>query len=815
VIQIESVRIRELRGIRTLEIAPGRKSFVISGPNGSGKSGVVDAIEYALTGDMSRLSGKGTSGLSVQRHGPHVDKRDDPEAAEVSLTLFVPETGNTAVLTRNVKSGKSFTLTPEDPKIRAVVEEVAQHPELTLSRREIIKYILVEAGERSKQIQELLKLEDVGSIRSILQTTKNRLSSAHTGAQRDVVNAEDALRRHLDIKAISKQEILAAVNPRRTILGLPEFADMAADTAVNAGLLETGSRQVFNKQSALRDVAALAEAASSFDALAKSEVEEILKDIEALESDPALLQAIAHRAFVERGLSLVAGARCPLCDREWEDEQHLREHLKAKLAKSKEAEALQKRVLKNASGVAAQARRVAGLIAPIQALATSDLPLSAEYAAWSERLDALAKSMSSVTDVIARKARLEEGWIGPPPGLPEKLTLVTDAIKARPDQSASVAAQTFLALAHDRLNAWRGAKRAEKQAAAAATRGLDVYKAYCDSMEEQLVALYAAVEGDFSSYYRDINSDDEGTFKAKLAPSEGKLDLEVAFYDKGMFPPAAYHSEGHQDGMGVCLYLALMKRALGSRFRFAVLDDVVMSVDQGHRKQFCTLLKTRFPDTQFIITTHDKVWAKQMQTEGLVGSKGGIAFHSWSVQTGPIFEQLADVWGQIENDLAKNDIPAGAARLRRHLEYISAELADHLGAKPAFRGDFSYDLGDLLPAVIGRQAELLKLAAKSAQAWNDDDAKKEVEALKATRASVMAKYAGESWIVNKAVHYTEWADFSKSEFKAVVDAFRALLLQFRCSKPECASWLYVTPRKGEAEGWRCRCMGFNLNLKPS
>jgi hypothetical protein len=117
--------------------------------------------------------------------------------------------------------------------------------------------------------------------------------------------------------------------------------------------------------------------------------------------------------------------------------------------------------------------------------------------------------------------------------------------------------------------------------------------------------------------------------------------------------------------------------------------------------------------------------------------------------------------------------------------------------------------------VIGRQAELLKLAAKAAQAWGNDNAKKEVEALKATRADAMAKYGGESWVVNKAVHYTEWADFSKSEFKAVVDAFKTLLLQFRCPKPECDSWLYVTPRKGEAEGLRCRCMGFNLNLKPS
>ena len=408
---------------------------------------------------------------------------------------------------------------------------------------------------------------------------------------------------------------------------------------------------------------------------------------------------------------------------------------------------------------------------------------------------------------------LKQAGLQQPPSLGEKASALAESVKAKPDQSASVAAQTYLTLAQDRLNSWKAGRLTEKRAAAASVRGQDVYKAYCDAMEEQLGALYASVEGDFSTYYRDINADDEGAFKARLEPSEGKLDLEVAFYDKGMFPPAAYHSEGHQDGMGVCLYLALMQRVLGTRFNFAVLDDVVMSVDQGHRKQFCTLLKTRFPDTQFIITTHDKVWAKQMQTEGLVDSRGAIAFHGWSVQTGPICEQLGDVWEQIDQDLAKNDVSAGAARLRRHLEFISAELADRLGAKAPFRGDFSYDLGDLLSAVIGRQSELLKLAAKSAQDWKDDDARAKVETLKTARAAALAKHDGEKWVVNKAVHYTEWADFSKSEFRSVVEAFKTLLLQFRCTKPRCESWLYVTPRKGDPEALRCRCASINLNLR--
>ena len=163
-------------------------------------------------------------------------------------------------------------------------------------------------------------------------------------------------------------------------------------------------------------------------------------------------------------------------------------------------------------------------------------------------------------------------------------------------------------------------------------------------------------------------------------------------------------------------------------------------------------------------------------------------------------------------DLARNDVETAASRLRRHLEYIAGEVADQLGAKPSYRGDFSYDLGDLLPAVIGRQGELMRLAAKSANDWKDEDAKVRVATLKMARSKVLTKCGGEQWVINRAIHYNEWASFTRAEFRAVVDPFKELLLQFRCGK--CESWLYVTPRKGNPEMLRCRCTALNLNLTP-
>ena len=279
-----------------------------------------------------------------------------------------------------------------------------------------------------------------------------------------------------------------------------------------------------------------------------------------------------------------------------------------------------------------------------------------------------------------------------------------------------------------------------------------------------------------------------------------------------MFPPGAYHSEGHQDGMGVCLYLALMKRLLGDQFSFAVLDDVVMSVDSQHRKEFCNLLKQQFPNTQFVITTHDQLWAQQMISSGLVKRKNTMSFYGWTIETGPIAAAEPDIWEKIDADLNENKVPDAAGKLRRHLEFVSRELAGELVAYPPFRPDGDYDLGDLMPSVVSRQKRLLGKAAHAAQSWGNDEDKKQANEMKESFSNCASDSECEKWVVNKAVHYNVWATFTRNDFKPVVAAFKSLLDELRCSK--CKSWLHVSPRKGEVETLRCGCAAISFNLKP-
>lgn len=813
-IKLECVHIEWARGIaQKLELDFQKKPYVISGPNGSGKSAVIDAVEFALTGQIGRLGGTGTKGLSVTEHGPHVDKANFPDAAFVKLRVHIPHLNKSATITRKFKSPKKPAIEPEDDNVKAALAEVAEHPEITLSRRDIIRFILVEPSKRSAEIQTLLKLDEIGETRGTLNTAQNRLQTAFRSASSQVKADSDAFRLHLQIETLAADQLLAAVNKRRKVLNLSEIPELTAETALDEGLSETAKASDFNKESCLRDLGALSEAAEMFARLCATEAAQITTDLAKLEADPALLAALQRRSFIEKGLELVDGPECPLCDTAWDDEEALRAHLQAKLAKSEEARQLQDSLKTNGAAISDELIRIVALIGPAQKLAAGEgqTVFAGALADWEADLDTLKPKLATIDGLTGLKDRLSNGWVREPGTLSASLKTFTEAVKAKPDQTTSLAAQTFLTTAQVRLNDYRAAMRKKKTAKAAAGAAKAAYETHCSVAEKALNTLYEEVQEDFSTYYRELNGGDESEFTAKFTPSESKLDLEVNFYERGLFPPGAYHSEGHQDGMGICLYLALMKRLFGDRFSLALLDDVVMSVDSGHRYEFCKLLKKHFPDTQFVITTHDRLWAEQMKSAGLVTSKTSVAFHGWTIDTGPLVESNEEIWIEIDQALAKGKVEVAAAALRYHLEYVSRHLADQLGASPPFRADGDYELGELMPSVLTRMDRLLGKAADSAQSWGKSEERDAIVERRASLASSKGTSAVERWAINKAVHYNEWANFGKKDFEPVVAAFRDLLDRFSCAT--CDSWLYVTPRRGLSESLRCSCDGISFNLK--
>ena len=472
-------------------------------------------------------------------------------------------------------------------------------------------------------------------------------------------------------------------------------------------------------------------------------------------------------------------------------------------------------MLQNAGLISGKITEFTGLFGPVLRAAQflGAKKVQQAIVTWKADLDTFKTAMTSVEKIRKAHARFEEGWLQVPASFNEDLIALKATIEARPDQTATVDAQTFLSTAQVRLDDYRNARRNNKAASVAKEAAKAAYDCYCAVQEKELNTLYDEVQEDFSAYYRALNGADEMKFVAKLKPTAGSLEFDVNFYGRGLYPPAAYHSEGHQDGMGVCLYLALMKRLLDKRFTLSLLDDVVMSVDSAHRYEFCKLLKTQFPDTQFIITTHDRLWAEQMKSAGLVTGKTSVVFYSWTIDTGPLVQSNEDIWGEIETLLKIGKVDGAAAALRHHLEYAMSILADQLGARPQYKADATYELEEMMTSVLSRTKDLLGKAAESAKSWGKPDREADALEKKKFLSNCNAGMRVEQWSVNKAVHYNAWANFGVNDFKPVVAAFKELMECFRCMV--CGGWIYVLP-KTIPQSLRCSCetISFNMTMKP-
>lgn len=821
-IRLKSIRIEDFRGIKDLTLDLDGKNFGICGPNGTGKSGVVDAIEFCLTGSVTRLSGQGQGELSVGKHAPHVDSRTAPEKAKVEIAAHIPSLGKDVTIARSVKSPKQVSVAPSGGNEEDIVASLQAHPEFALSRREIAKYIITPPSQRSTDVQNLLRLDRIGDLRKVLNTFKNNAAREAKDAAGAKRKAEQDLKNALGVDTLKREVLLEKANENRKVFGLSDLTELTPETIfiepVENEKEEADKPPALVKSVALADLNALTESAAQDEPETLSGARsDAFAALNTLKEDSAALTLARQHGFITKGLEFVTedSEACPLCDTPWEAEV-LHAHLQKKLISSDEiGKTLEKletdfqTVEQSVKDRITDLRTIAGYAKALEpAIATTTL------GTYAERLKQIQTAIKNFREDHAQLdpaiTAMQDVWWALPEDAQSMLEDLRNTIAALPDSSAKDKAIQFLTVLQERYDRLIEANRTDKECSQRSTVAEKVYDLYVQTSNDVLEKIYNAVAKEFTALYKAIN-DDEGKFIGELKAEPAKLSFNVDFYGRGTFPPGAYHSEGHQDGMGLCLYLALMQHTLGDKFTFAVLDDVMMSVDTGHRREVCRLLKAKFPNTQFVLTTHDRVWLQYMKTEKLI-EKSQI-FGGWSVEFGPRIWDDQDIWTEIDQELDKNDVPRAAWLLRRYLEYIATVLADNLRAQVEFRGDGHYDLGDLLPPVLKRWQNRLDKGIKAAGHWGKDDEKTKItEKRDEAKALITATYV-EQWAINPSVHFNEWENFESVEFKKVTAAYKALLDDMRCPNPKCGVLPYLTPRKGSAEVLRCSCQHLSINLK--
>ena len=752
---------------------------------------------------ISRLTGEGSKKLSLREHGPHVDSRGNLKDTVVRAKVEIESKKIT--LERSLNKPANLKIKPETE--RSLVYsylEMAQLGQHVLSRREILRYVTAEAGKRAKEIQVLLNLEETENLRKVLVSIENDADSELKSSESNLNVAKSDINKLISLSEFSEEETLNMINDLRTILGaskilLTELTPKKIKESLRPlpFKVDKDSLTIEQIKNNIKEILTLIE---ERDELAKKEIElkTVLKEIF---EEVKLRNYSLYKKLFELGIKLVDETNvCPLCRREWK-EGDFKTFLTERV---KEIEVTQEKqtIVNTNSSILKQkidllrsdvenllkAQRQFGLD-PIEEKETnmylSDLKL------WSE-------VMLNPTEIFENKEWPSVDIINifDNAFLKNKLVPPLEDILKNVGQQLSERLEAWdkLTKMEDKWKKYKEELNNKEKAELFKTRAKALLKYFEEARYSVLESIYEAIEDKFNDYYKIIHSEDEENFSSRIEHKGSELTFEVDFYRRGLFPPQALHSEGHQDSMGVCLFFALNKYLTKDAIKLVILDDVVMSIDRNHRRRFCNLLKKRFPERQFIITTHDSAWAKQLKTEGVVELKNMIHFVYWNIETGPIFELEEDLWNKINKDLGKNDVPSAAHKLRYNAECFFEHVCDFLNAKVRYKGNHQWDLGDFAPAAISLYKEYLKKAKVNFQKMKIQDKFEETDDLDKKANEIIGKSQVEQWIINKNVHYNKWEHFSKEDFEPVVNAFKDLFSLFCCQK--CGSIISVSHTLG-------------------
>lgn len=810
------LEIKNVRGIRHLFLKLDGKNLVIWGPNGAGKSAVVDALDFLLTGRISRLTGRGTSGISLAKHGPHIDQ--EPKDAVVRARVLLPGLKEPVEIARCM--AQSEVLECED-NVKAQLEPItslARRGQHVLTRRDILRYITAEASARAQGIQELLNISEVENIRASLVKANNELKRELKSAKERVEVSKAEVNTTINEKRFRPEKVLQAINQCRAVLGGQPISSPLS-TELKIGLAHNGFAQrerSVNLTLFKNDITKIS--ALITDQLAVGEVDQQLRIlVTAVRSDPELMRSISHRGLTELGIKLLdETGNCPLCSAPWPPGKLL-ERLKTRLSTAKLAEQHQSKISKLSAQLRAS---VTATIANVQSLnnVARLAKLSELEAALQSWLANLNEFLTTLTSPVEKYLNCpfsssEVARLLSPEGITKIISEVEVVISANyPEASEEQTAWDTLTRLEVNLSSLENSEDFYKRADLSYRRASILSECFEKARDAVLGKLYEEIKDRFVELYRKLHGVDEDRFMADIAPEGAGLNFEVDFHGRGKHPPHALHSEGHQDSMGLCLYLALAERLAEGLIELIILDDVVMSVDSDHRRELCRLLATSFPDKQFLITTHDKTWANQLRSEGVVRSNGYKEFFFWHIETGPKVNDAVDMWDRIAEDLRSNDVTGAAVKLRRGSEEVFASVCDALAAPVKFKLNGKWELGDLLPAAMNRYKNLLKKAKNAAQSWGDKDTLAELEELESMAGQIFARCQAEQWAVNSSIHYENWFNLSKEDFKPVVEAFQDLYNLFVCSSTDCRGMLKLTTSNMEEGNLRCRCGKVNWNL---
>lgn len=793
---IQKIEVENFRGIRHWEEEFDGQNVRILGPNGTGKSSVIQAIEFVLTGDVEMLRGSGTQRVPFAEYASHVEV--DPEETWVEASF---QNGGSEVVTVRrelATSDEIEVLEPADddelPDWLRRQMDAAELGHSILDRDRLLRFVSAPEGKRGDRIDELFRLEAVDEKRKALKRAVSRQSSTVDEQESKKKTADRQFFDLFPSGVSTRSGALAIINERREEHDAEPVESLDDDFTANVALENQAKIDPLQSDGT---VSLLERAIARYDDR-RERFQKLLDRVhdlsDQLQEEDDLERELNTLDLVESGLALVEqyDDECPLCLKDWR-EDNLVDHLEGR---KNHAEHIRQRKRELEDEIGAinshlvefeeELNRLRSEFGDDYSDATRHIREVADTAqSWRDEL-----KEGALTDVPSDSTAPDELF---PESLKDELQALYDTAQDLPDPSSATENVDLLARADERYEELSKAEAAfEKEQSVHETLEA-IHSHFQDARQRVLSEAFDEICSKFESYYEQMHQDEEAEdFSAVLEPTETGVRFEPKFYDHGHHHPQAVHSEGHRDSMGLALFLA-MSDVGGEDIDILLLDDVVMSIDSGHRSNIATLLAEEIADRyQIVLTTHDKTWDRHLHLTQEFDKQ--VRFSKCSLEGGPLsVDGITDPWERIDHHLDHDDVTAAAAWIRKTVEWYSRRACAKLRADVPYHKleDEELSIGRLFQCAIDQyESELEDGSVPDStpydqELWDCGRIDEELDAL----AEVKQDKDRHLNLLNANVHYNEAeaAFYTGEELRNERDVFRKAYELLYCT--DCDSWV--------------------------
>jgi recombinational DNA repair ATPase RecF len=310
---------------------------------------------------------------------------------------------------------------------------------------------------------------------------------------------------------------------------------------------------------------------------------------------------------------------------------------------------------------------------------------------------------------------------------------------------------------------------------------------------------FAVISADIPELLREVGSQATAEFGriAKLEQVSGieitpgggyALDIKCILSNDRKVDPTQILSEGNLDLLAFLIMLAVT-RSCASRGQstFLVLDDVWQSVDAIHRNSILEyLFSPAFKSWQFVITVHDRLWARLIENKArkLKKQLQTAELTSWSLTEGPrIRYRKLDTLSQLRRVLDDAPPDVLCPYVGRALEELADELSISMRTSVRRTPGDRYTLEDLWPKVRETLASC-----------------KASDTLPTVTQKVDANYILRNMY---GAHYNEWAQsVSQAEAREFAELVVELWDETHCG--ECSKPLTLVSNSNKSDiDWSC------------